>query len=159
MKKCLFFPKINKIIFLLFSLRLINLSLNLYYKALYLSDNEYYIINSQGIQFFNSNIKAILNIENIDIESMNLSDEEIEMINYGVFKSNLDKPNLLIIKNTIYSVEKDIYYCRKVLSDLSIYKLQIIPYTCDSILCYIIISYLYNNQFTVQLLYWIKICL
>ena len=151
MKKCLFFPKINKIIFLLFSLRLINLSLNLYYKVLYLSDNEYYIINSQRIQFFDSNTKAFSNIEDIDIESMNLSDEEIEMINYGVFKSNLDKPNLLIIKNTIYSVEKDIYYCRNVLSDLSIYKLQIIPYTCDSIFCYIIISYLYNNQFTVQL--------
>ena len=113
MKKILFFPNIIKfvIIVLLYVVKLITLASIPNFKIIYLSDNDYYVINKNIIQFVDTNTQKMAFIYMFLQTDMSLlSQEETEMISYGTFKNDLDMPNLLIIKDysnlSIYFPEK-----------------------------------------------------
>ena len=113
------------------------------FKAIYISDDSYYLIKSDEIYYYNQgNVSEKYRFENNQIIT---SEEEFEMISIGIFKNNPNIANLIVVKNYVYAVLKDINFCNSELDQETGYR-EIYPYECTDIYCYYVYGFINSNK-------------
>ena len=113
------------------------------FKAIYISDDSYYFINSEGIYYYEQgNMNEKYKFQN---EQIITSEEEFEMISIGIFKDYTDIANLIVVKNYFYAVLKETYHCNSKLEQATGYP-EIYPYECTSTNCYFVFGYINSNK-------------
>ena len=131
------------IIFLLF--RLIKNSSIQNFKAIYLSNNFYYIIKSDSISYFNSTNDDSNSIYIFNDSQKITTIEESEMISFGVFKNDSESINLLVVKNYVYAIIKENLYCNKKLTEITGYS-EVYPYQCTAYICFYVIGIINSSK-------------
>ena len=117
-------------------------------KLIYLGEDNYYIISSEKIYFYknigNNNKMPILftfpSDQKIQLE------EEFDTIFFGEFDCQIKIRNILIIKNYVYYVLKDEYYCYEQLKKIEGIISEFIPFRCVLLYCYYIVGFISSNQ-------------
>ena len=74
------------------------------------------------------------------------TEKELEMISVGRFKYNSEPQNLMVIKNYIYSLSNNAFFCQKTINGIEGYSSQVIPFKCTDSLCYYIIGFINSNK-------------
>ena len=153
MKKFFFVVNIHKLIFLsIFILRLIKLDVP-FYKVIYLTDDKYFVINENEIQFIDSTIGEFKHIHTFEYDAQKFQNpNETEMVTHERFQLDEEK-HLLIIKNYVYAHNYDSQFCNQELRDLTGKKSQVIAIDCDFGQCYYFVAsvYSYTNTFFLYL--------
>ena len=145
-----FLEKINIKIFILFLIlyiKQINTYISKYSKTICLSNNNYFIINTTNIIFYNSSNSQITNLHTFDNEQIINSDKDIEMIHFGTF-ADLTFLGLIIVKHYSYAIS-DIghMYSNANLTEIKgCYSLFLIPIKCITTDCYYIIGIIDSNS-------------
>ena len=122
------------------------------FKSIPLQDNNYLLITSDKISFYNNAINKINSIHPFTYNQVITLEEEFEMIYFGRFYQ-VTVPNLLlvIIKNFAYAINEDGFFnCYQELTDIiGYYKSFIIAIKCTLTNCYYIfgLSNLNNKLF------------
>ena len=80
------------------------------FKAIYISNNYYWVIKSDSIVYYNEANNISNSIYTFDDSQKITTIDEFEMISFGEFKNNLDIANLLIVKNYVYPFKLFIKY-------------------------------------------------
>jgi hypothetical protein len=102
------------------------------FRVIYYYEQFYYIITKEYIAFYD---KARDNFNSLHFFDSNLiitTEEELEMISLGRFRYNSEPQNLLVIKNYIYSLSTDNFFCKKMINGLEGYSSQVIPFKCTT---------------------------
>ena len=117
-------------------------------KRIYIGNDNYYIISEKEINFYqnkdNSN-KMILMYTFQSSEKIT-SVDELENVAYGKFKCDLQVRNLIMVKNYIYYVLNEKYYCNEKLDNLNGKGLQLIPFECGLVYNYYYIVFIDNDK-------------
>ena len=135
------------ILFITFFIKEINSQTSKYTKSFSFPSNNYYIINSETISFFNynQNFYNIINIFRND--QIITSDKEIEIASFGGFN---DYPSLYLlnIKHYIYALSNEGYvHCNVILNDtIGCYSFTLLPIKCYNYKCYYIIGLIDSNS-------------
>ena len=79
------------------------------FKVFKLSNNYCYIVKQDGIYY--SNIEYNINKLLFVFNETKLTEEDIEMASFAEFKDNSKAHNLILIKNNLYALLNDEYYC------------------------------------------------
>ena len=134
------FIKISKFYFL-FILKIISVKSITFFKSLPLSNNNYYIITSNKLYYYDSATNTNKNITTFVQDQIVSTEKELEMISFGRYGST-NTPNLLLIKHFTYAVtETGAIHCIKNLTDIaSYYPTFTIPIKCTSTDCFYIIG-------------------
>ena len=111
------------------------------FKAIYLSNNYYYIITPNNISYYydQNDGENRFSIEFELYEQFIYYESEAEMISLGTFK-NSSLPNSLIVKHYLYSINKDNTFCYSKLLDIIEYQSEIYPIKCREGFCYYILG-------------------
>ena len=100
------------------------------FKAIYLSDNYYFIITATNIYYYstatNQNIYTVTFNDNQKINNQ----KESEMVTFGVFRGQNDIANLLIVKHYVYAMMNGNSVCTGELNPIIGYPSEVYPFTC-----------------------------
>ena len=127
-------------------------------KRIYIGNDNYYIIDEKEINFYQnkgttnnmilmytfSNAQKITNVD------------ELENIGYGKFNCNPEVRNLIMVKNYLYYVLDDDYYCNEELTKINGKALQLIAFECKGLFSYYYIVFIDNDK-KLNLHYYIKL--
>ena len=105
------------------------------FKSFKLSNNYYYIIKQDGIYY--SKIEYNINKLLFSFNETQLTEEDIEMASFAEFKDNSKAHNLILIKNNLYALLNDEYYCNLEIENNNEkfgYSL-IYPFKCNDLYC------------------------
>ena len=148
MKKCSIFYNINilnyKIIIIFFALRFVYNNSIYNFKAIYLSNDYYYIITADSIGYYNITSNISNSMYKFNESERITTIEESEMISFGVFKNN-SVANLFIVKSYVYAVLNELYYCNKQLTEIIGYS-EIYPYECTLYTCFYVIGIINSSK-------------
>ena len=125
------------------------------FKSIYLSENKYYVFTYEKIYFYEitdngEDFKVVHEFNSSEIIS---TEEEIEKINLGKFKDDSFDTILLIVKNYVYALKDNLYYCNIQLKEIEGYYSQIFPFKCDSSKCYYIVGIINSSKQLLLYLY------
>ena len=113
------------------------------FKVIYISDDSYYFITSDGIYYYEQgNMNELYTFQGDQIIT---SEGEFEMISIGIFKNYTDIANLIVVKNYFYAVLKQKYYCYSQLDQATGYP-EIYPYECTDYHCYFVFGFINSNK-------------
>ena len=117
-------------------------------KLIYLGEDNYYIISSNKINFYknkdNNNKMPILYSFNSNQKIRN--EEEFNSIFFGKFNCIISVRNILIIKNYVYYLLNDEYFCNEQLNQIKGNMIELIPFDCIGIYCYYFVVFINNNK-------------
>ena len=114
------------------------------FKSFKLSNNYYYIIKQDGIYY--SNIEYNINKLLFSFNETKLTEEDIEMASFAEFKDNSKAHDLILIKNNIYDLLNDKYYCNAMIEEYRGIEYSLIyPSKCNDLYCHFIFVYI-NSQ-------------
>ena len=133
-------------IFLVFFLKPIELESIYNFKTLYLSNDYYYIVTYNEIIYYNNATGERRNIYTLEGDGMITSEEESEMISYGIFYNASDIANLIIIKKYIYAIIRGGYACHESLNEIDGYPSELYPYKCQDLKCYYFVGIINSNN-------------
>ena len=117
-------------------------------KRIYIGNDNYYIIDEKEINFYQNkgttnNMILMYTFSN----AQKIKDvTELENIGYGKFNCNPEVRNLILVKNYIYYVLDDDYYCNEELSKINGKALQLIAFECVGLFSYYYIVFIDNNK-------------
>ena len=118
------------------------------FKAFKLSNNYYYIVKQDGIYY--SNIEYNINKLLFSFNETQLTEEDIEMASFAEFKDNSKAHNLILIKNKIYDLLNDKYYCNdkiEIKNNNEKFEYSLIyPSKCNDLYCYFYFVCLYSQN-------------
>ena len=145
-----FLEKINMKIFILslvLNIKQINIIISKFSKTIYLSNNNFFIINTTNIIFYNNTNSQITNIHTFDNDQIITSDKDIEMIHFGTF-ADYTFLGLIIVKHYAYAISDAGYiYSNANLTEIKgCDSLFLIPIKCNGFDCYYIIGIINSNS-------------
>ena len=123
-----------------------------YFKTLYLSENNYFIVTFEKIYYFNSASESLSIPYTFTTEQQLKTEDDSKMINFGKFKYNEDVQNLLVVKNYIYSFIDGTYQCNQAISEIENYISEIYPFKCNTY-CYYILGIINSSKQLILYLY------
>ena len=117
-------------------------------KLIYLGEDNYYIISSEKIYFYqnkdNNNKIPILYFLK-DNQKLQI-EKEFNTIFFGEFNCIISVRNILTIKNYIYYLINDEYFCNEQLTQIEGTITELIPFDCVGIYCYYFVGFINNNK-------------
>ena len=125
-------------------------------QIIYLSQNKYYIITADQIYFYISSPEGVANPYSFNDNQKITTAEESEMVSYGIYKNtNVNLAHLVIVKNYIYAILDQTYYCNAAIEEIRGYRSEVFPLKFIDPYCYYILGiinstkslnlYLYSN--------------
>ena len=139
----------NIIGFLIFTINIVKLDDGVQeipnFKSIYFSNNYYYIINSNGINYYDGT--TYITFHTFIGDKIITSEEESEMISFGVYKNNLNVPELLIVKKYLYFINKGTLSSETTVDEIIGYSSEIYPIKCmDDYNCYFVIGLITSDK-------------
>ena len=119
-----------------------------YFKMLLISDYKYYYINTNNLYFYFS--PSATHLWEFTSQQQLNTEEDAEKINFGIYKKNNNIEDLIIVKNYVYAVKENTYYCNTMINEINGYLAQIFPFKCINSKCWFLIGIINSSN---------KICL
>ena len=116
------------------------------FKVIYSYERFYFFITQQYIALYNMELDNINTLIEFNDNPIITTEKELEMISVGRFKYNSEPQNLMVIKNYIYSLSNNAFFCQKTINGIEGYSSQVIPFKCTDSLCYYIIGFINSNK-------------
>ena len=102
-----------------------------YMRMLYRSDNNYYYINNYKLYYYIAGVDKdpVLNYQFTSNDQYLETEEDVDKISLGIFKNN-DVEDLIVIRNYVYAVKYETYYCNFIINEINGLSAQIFPFKC-----------------------------
>ena len=131
----------------IFILQLVRIKSFQNFKAIYISNNNYWIIKQNSINYYSNNQLNVIKI--FDDNQRITTIEELDIASFGTFKEESDSgiANLVIIKNYVYAIFNGQFLCDYLLNEITnVLSTDIIPYKCSYNSCFYIVGIIQNNK-------------
>ena len=122
------------------------------FKAIYISNDEYYIITAKTIDHFRY-YKENNNFINNSVYSFNTEQEiktieESEMISFGQFRDSGNVANLIVVKHFVYALLNNFCVCNAPLTEIEGFKSEIYCIMCESQfnICFYIVGIINSSK-------------
>ena len=114
-------------------------------KAIYASNNKYFIITYDKIYFYDKSTQDLTTAWTFTSDQQITDEAQFEMISYGYFKDS-QIGDLILVKNYIYFISESHYYCDQKINEIGNYTAQAYPFKCFDSYCGFVIVYKNGNQ-------------
>ena len=125
------------------------------FKAIYLSGNNYIIINETNIFYYSTEEGKIHDYAFTDEQKIN-TENEAEMITFGKFLYEDDVANCLIVKQYLYAIYQNVVFCHVELEQIRGYPSEIYPFKCfytGISSCYYVVGFENSSKILTLILY------
>ena len=120
-----------------------------YIRMLYRSDNKYYYINYYKIFFYHAGVANAMPDQKLQFPSLDQyveTEEDADKISLGIYKKNSDVEDLIVIKNYVYAIKYETYYCYFKVNEINGYSAQIFPFKCINSNCWHLIGIINSSS-------------
>ena len=120
-----------------------------YIRMLYRSDNKYYYINYYKIYYYLAGVSGAKPVEKLLFPKADQyveTEEDADKISLGIYKKNTDVEDLIVVKNYVYAIKYETYYCYFKVNEINGYSAQIFPFKCIDSKCWHLIGIINSNS-------------
>ena len=119
-----------------------------YMRMLYRSNNQYYYINYYKLYYYLAgvaNAQPVLMYQFQYYEQYLEAEGDVDKISLGIFK-NSDVEDLIVVRDYVYAIKFDTYYCYFKVNVINGLSAQIFPFKCSSSQCWYLIGIINSSS-------------